>query len=233
VQRVRAAVTAPGDCRHDYEIIGELAQRMGAKWAAETPEELWNELRSLSPMHAGMSYQRLERERGLQWPCPNIDHPGTPYLHGWLWEENLGGHEPAPFSITRYEGPKEQLTDDFPLRLTTGRALDSYNTGVQSSGYESPIRSGSHLEISAADALNLKVVDGERVSVSSPRGSVEMHIKIEPDQVAGLAFSTFHFPELVDLNLLTNDEWDPRSGTAEFKAASIRIDKLPLGTSRG
>tara|TARA_B100001013_G_scaffold343559_1_gene271529 strand:- start:177 stop:1811 length:1635 start_codon:yes stop_codon:yes gene_type:complete len=233
VQRVRTAITAPGDCRHDYEIIGELAQRMGAEWAAETPEELWNELRSLSPMHAGMSYQRLESEGGLQWPCPNIDHPGTPYLHGWLWEENLGGRERAPFSITRYEGPKEQLTDDFPLRLTTGRALDSYNTGVQSSGYQSPIRSGSHLAISAADALNLKLVDGERVAVSSPRGRVEMQVKIEPGQVVGLAFSTFHFPELVDLNLLTNDEWDPRSGTAEFKAASIRIDKLPLGTSRG
>lgn len=71
------------------------------------------------------------------------------------------------------------------------------------------------------------------MAVSSPRGRVEMQVKIEPGQVVGLAFSTFHFPELVDLNLLTNDEWDPRSGTAEFKAASIRIDKLPLGTSRG
>lgn len=233
VQRVRAAVKAPGDCRHDYEIIGELAQRMGAKWTAKTPEELWNELRSLSSMHAGMSYDRLEAEGGLQWPCPNIDHPGTPYLHGWLWEDDLGGHVPAPFSITRYEGPKEQLTDDYPLRLTTGRALDSYNTGVQSSGYESPIRSGSHLEISEVDALNLNLVDGERVLVSSPRGRVEMHIKIEPDQVTGLTFSTFHFPELVDLNLLTNNEWDPLSGTAEFKAASIRVDKLPIGTSRG
>ena len=60
-----------------------------------------------------------------------------------------------------------------------------------------------------------------------------MNIKIESDQAAGLAFSTFHFPELVDLNVLTNDEWDKRSGTAEFKAASIRIDKLPLGTSHG
>ena len=233
VQRVRAAVKAPGDCRHDYEIIGELAQRMGAKWTAKTPEELWDELRSLSSMHAGMSYDRLEAEGGLQWPCPNIDHPGTPYLHGWLWEDDLDGHVPAPFSITRYEGPKEQLTADYPLRLTTGRALDSYNTGVQSSGYESPIRSGSHLEISEVDALNLNLVDGERVSVSSPRGRVEMHIKIEPDQVTGLTFSTFHFPELVDLNLLTNDEWDPLSGTAEFKAASIRVDKLPIGTSRG
>tara|TARA_B100000586_G_scaffold53874_1_gene36348 strand:- start:337 stop:957 length:621 start_codon:yes stop_codon:yes gene_type:complete len=206
---------------------------MGADWNTTTPEELWNELRSLSPMHAGMSYERLENERGLQWPCPSLDHPGTVYLHSWLWEDDLDGRDPAPFSITNHEGPKEQLTDEFPLRLTTGRTLDSFNTGVQSSGYESPIRSGSHLEISAVDAVDLGLVNGERVVVSSPRGSVQMNIKIKSDQAAGLAFSTFHFPELVDLNVLTNDEWDKRSGTAEFKAASIRIDKLPLGTSHG
>ncbi len=233
VQRVRPAVDPPESCRHDYEIIGDLASRMGADWNTTTPEELWNELRSLSPMHAGMSYERLENERGLQWPCPSLDHPGTVYLHSWLWEDDLDGRDPAPFSITNHEGPKEQLTDEFPLRLTTGRTLDSFNTGVQSSGYESPIRSGSHLEISAVDAVDLGLVNGERVIVSSPRGSVQMNIKIESEQAAGLAFSTFHFPELVDLNVLTNDEWDKRSGTAEFKAASIRIDKLPLGTSHG
>ena len=233
VQRVRPAVNPPGSCRHDYEIIAALAQHMGAEWNTHTPEELWDELRSLSPMHGGMSYARLERQGGLQWPCPDLEHPGTPYLHGWLWEDDLGGKNPAPFSITNFEGPKEQLSAQFPLRLTTGRVLDSYNTGVQSGGYESPIRSGSHLEISTVDALKLGVFDGERVLVSSPRGNVEMNIKIEPDQATGLVFSTFHFPELVDLNLLTNDTWDQRSGTAEFKAAAIRIDKISLESSRG
>lgn len=232
VQRVRPAVEGPAGARHDHLIIGDLAKRLGAPWPAETAEELWNELRSLSPMHTGMTYKRLEELDGLQWPCPDTDHPGTPFLHGWLWEDDLGGNPRAPFSLTDYEGPKEQLTQEFPIRLTTGRALDSYNTGVQSRGFNSPIRSGEQLQISEVDAASLRLSQGELVRVSSPRGSVEMEIDIKREQARGLAFTTFHFPELVDLNLLTNDEWDPKSGTAEFKAASIKIEKLTNGAQR-
>ena len=226
VQRVRAAVTPPGQARHDHEIIGEIARRMGYPWGDPTPEELWDELRSLSPLHAGMSYERVESEGGLQWPCPSLDHPGSPFLHGWLWQDDLGGRDPAPFSPVDHAGPKEELTDEFPLRLTTGRALDSYNTGVQSGAMSSPIRYGNDLDMNPADAERLGVSDGERVLVSSPRGSVEMEVRFQPDIPTGLTFTTFHFPDLVDTNLLTNDEWDRRSGTSEFKAASIRVDKL-------
>jgi formate dehydrogenase major subunit len=227
VQRVRPAVTPPGQARHDHEILGELATRLGVDWGSPTPEELWDELRSLSPLHAGMSYARLEAEGGLQWPCPDLDHPGSPFLHGWLWEEGLDGHPRAPFSLTDFAGPKEELTDAFPLRLTTGRALDSYNTGVQSNAFASPIRYGDDLDVNPVDAGRLGLVDGERVLVSSPRGSVEMAVRVQPDLPEGLTFTTFHFPDLVDVNTLTNDEWDRRSGTAEFKAAAIRIEKLP------
>jgi predicted molibdopterin-dependent oxidoreductase YjgC len=226
VQRVRAAVSPPGECRHDHEILGDLATRLGVDWGTPSPEELWNELRSLSPLHAGMSYERLEHEGGLQWPCPDLDHPGSPVLHGWLHESDLGGREPAPFSITNFEGPKEQLSEAFPLRLTTGRALDSYNTGVQSNAFSSPIRYGDEIDVNPADAERLGLADGERVLVSSPRGSVEMNVRVQIDLPEGLTFTTFHFPELVDINTLTNDEWDRRSGTAEFKAASIRIERL-------
>ena len=226
VQRVRAAVSPPGEARHDTDIIGDLATRMGVDWGTPNPQQLWDELRTLSPLHGGMSWERLEAEGGLQWPCPDEDHPGSPFLHGWLWEEGLGGRAPAPFSVCEHEGPKEQLTDEFPLRLTTGRALDSFNTGVQSGGFESPIRYGEAIDGNSADAERLGIVDGERVRVASPRGSVEMEVRIQPDIPPGLTFTTFHFPELVDINTLTNDEWDPRSGTAEFKAASVRIDKL-------
>ena len=225
VQRVRAAVPPPGQCRHDHEILGDLATRLGVDWGTPSPEDLWNELRTLSPLHAGMSYERLDAEGGLQWPCPDLDHPGSPFLHGWLWEDDLGGRAPAPFSVTDFEGPKEQLSEEFPLRLTTGRALDSYNTGVQSGGYASPIRYGDEIDVNPVDADRLGVVDGERVVVSSPRGSVEMHVRLQVDLPEGLTFTTFHFPELVDVNVLTNDEWDLRSGTAEFKAAAIRIER--------
>jgi len=229
VQRVRAAVPPPGQARDDIQIIADLAGRMGVDWGSPKPEELWDELRSLSPMHQGMSWDRLEAEGGLQWPCPSEDHPGSPFLHGWLWEDDLGGREPAPFSVVEHEGPKEQLSEEFPLRLTTGRALDSYNTGVQSGSLRSPIRYGDTIDLSPADAKRLAIEGGEMVKVSSPRGSVEMAARIQADLPEGLAFTTFHFPELVDANVLTNDAWDPRSGTAEFKAASIRIDKISTG----
>jgi formate dehydrogenase major subunit len=226
VQRVRAAVPPPGEARDDIEIIGELARRMGYDWGTPSAEDLWDELRSLSPLHAGMRYDRLDALGGIQWPCPSEDHPGTPFLHGWLWEPDLGGRDPAPFSVVEAEGPAEALSEEFPLRLTTGRALDSFNTGVQSDGFTSPIRYGEALDVNPADAARLGLHDGERVRVSSPRGSVTMAVRLQPDIPEGLTFTTFHFPELVDANVLTNDAWDPRSGTAEFKAASIRIEKL-------
>ena len=226
VQRTRPAVTPPGQARHDIDIMHELAKRMGVDLGATEPEALWDELRSLSPMHGGMSYERLESEGGLQWPCPDLDHPGSPFLHGWLWEEDLGGRAPSPFSVVEHEGPNEKLTDQFPLRLTTGRSLDSYNTGVQSNGFQSPIRYGEELDINPADGVSLNIVDGERVSVSSPRGTVEMNVRFQPDIPVGLTFTTYHFPALVDINKLTNDAWDKRSGTSEFKAASIRVDKI-------
>lgn len=197
-----------------------------AAWGDPTPEQLWDELRSLSPLHRGMTYPRLEAEGGLQWPCPSEDHPGSPFLHGWLWEPDRGGRAPAPFSVVDHAGPVEALTEEFPLRLTTGRALDSFNTGVQSGDFASPIRYGDALDVNPADAARLGVVDDERVRVSSPRGTVEMRVRLQPDIPEGLTFTTFHFPELVDLNRLTNDAWDPRSGTAEFKAAAIRVDKM-------
>jgi len=226
VQRVRAAVTPPGEARHDQDIIGELARRLGYDWGQPTSEDLWDELRSLSPMHGGMTYDRIEAEGGLQWPCPDLEHPGSPFLHGWLWEDDLGGKAGAPFSVVEHEGPKEQLSKAFPLRLTTGRSLDSYNTGVQSSGFDSPIRYGDALDMNPADASQLGLSDGDRVKVSSPRGSVEMNIRVQVDIPVGLTFTTYHFPELVDINLLTNDAWDKRSGTSEFKAAAIRVEKL-------
>ena len=92
-------------------------------------------------MHGGMSYARLEELKGIQWPCADEDDPGSPFLHGRLWETPVGGPQ-APFSVVVHELPVDELTDEFPLRLTTGRRLDSYNTGVQSGGYSSPLRRG-------------------------------------------------------------------------------------------
>jgi formate dehydrogenase major subunit len=228
VQRMRKALDPPGEARDDHWIISELARRLGHDWGQPTLEDAWDELRSLSPMHRGMSYRRLEELGGIQWPCPSEDHPGSQFLHGRLWEEPLQG-PPAPFSVTPWVPPVDVLDDDFPIRLTTGRRLDSYNTGVQSNLYSSPLRRGETIDLSPEDAANLGVEPGEVVQVSSRRGSVEAPVRLDPGLRPGLAFMTFHFPDQVDVNVLTIDATDPKSGTAEFKATAVRVQKLNGG----
>ena len=176
-----------------------------------------------------MSWARLEAEGGLQWPCPDADHPGSPFLHEWLWDDDLGGRDPAPFSVVEAAGALDELSADYPLRLTTGRVLDSFNTGVQSGALPRPTRQGAAVEISPDDAVALGVVEGDRVRITSRRGSADATIAVDSGLPAGLVFATFHFPELLDVNRLTNDAWDPRSGTAEFKAAAVRVEALGSG----
>ena len=225
VQRVRKAMEPPAGARTDIEILCDLARKMGRDWGHPTAEEVWDELRSLSPMHAGMSYERLEAYNGIQWPCYDESHPGEKFLHARLWEEPVRGPR-APFSAVDFEPPVDELDEEYPIRLTTGRRLDSYNTGVQTGGYESPLRRGESLDLSPEDVRRLGLEEGERVRVSSRRGSVVAPVRIDGTLRPGLAFMTLHFPDEVATNLLTIDATDPRSGTAEFKATAIRIDRI-------
>jgi formate dehydrogenase major subunit len=225
VQRVRRSMSPPGQARDDIAILAEMARRLGRDLGDPTPEQLWDELRALSPMHTGMSYAHLEASGGIQWPCPEEGHPGSSFLHGRLWEDPVRGPR-APFAAVDHVAPADPLDERFPLRLTTGRRLDSYNTGVQSNGFTSPLRRGESLELHPDDAARYDVREGERVRVSSRRGSVVAPVRVEPGLRPGLAFMTMHFPDQVDTNALTIDAVDPKSGTAEFKAAAIRIDKL-------
>jgi predicted molibdopterin-dependent oxidoreductase YjgC len=226
VQRVRKAIEPPGEAREDLWIIYELARRMGSDWGEASAERTWDEVRAISPVHRGMSYARLEALGGLQWPCWDEEHPGELFLHSRLWEDPVPGLR-APFVPVDHDPPVDKLTPDFPIRLTTGRRLDSYNTGVQSSGYTSPLRRGESLDISPEDAERLELVDGDRVKVTSRRGSIETVARIDPSLRPGLTFMTLHFQDEVATNILTIDATDPKSGTAEFKATAIRIEKLP------
>jgi predicted molibdopterin-dependent oxidoreductase YjgC len=225
VQRVRKALDPPGEARDDLAIVFELAKRLGHDWGAPDPEAVWDELRSLSPAHAGMSYARLEAEGGLQWPCYDETHPGELFLHSRLWEDPVPGNR-APFVPVEHDPPVDKLSPDYPIRLTTGRRLDSYNTGVQSGGYTSPLRRGESLDMSPEDVEALGLADGERVRVISRRGQVEVPVRIDPSLRPGLTFMTLHFQDDVAVNLLTIDATDPKSGTAEFKATAIRIERL-------
>jgi predicted molibdopterin-dependent oxidoreductase YjgC len=225
VQRVRKALDPPGEARPDLEIIWELARRLGKDWGEPGAEKAWDELRSLSAMHAGMSYERLDALGGIQWPCPDEHHPGSAFLHGRLWEEPRGGPA-APFTPVEFAAPLDELTAEFPMRLTTGRRLDSYNTGVQTGGYSSPMRKKEALFLCLEDAERLGFGEGERVQVSSRRGSLEAPVAIESSLRPGLAFMTVHSSGEVDTNVLTSDAWDKKSGTADFKATAIRVERI-------
>ena len=225
VQRVRKALDPPGEARDDLWIVYELARRLGRDLGEPVAERVWDELRSLSPMHAGMSYARLEALGGLQWPCYDEAHPGELFLHARLWERPVRGTR-APFSLVDQRPPVDRLDDDYPIRLTTGRRLDSYNTGVQTAGYASPLRRGESLDISPEDADRYELADGERVRVVSRRGEVVAPVRIDPSLRPGLTFMTLHFQDEVATNRLTIDATDPKAGTAEFKATAIRIERL-------
>lgn len=226
VQRVRKAIDPPGEARDDIEILADLARAMGHDWETPTAEQAWDELRALSPLHGGMSYERLESMGGIQWPCPDEDSDGELFLHGRLWERPMTTRR-APFTPTEYAPPVDELSDEYPIRLTTGRRLDSYNTGVQSGRYPSPRRIHGVLDLSPEDAGELGVSEGATVKVTSRRGSIEAPVRLDGSLRPGLAFMSLHFPDETDVNVLTIDAWDPKAGTAEFKATAIRVE--PVG----
>ncbi len=115
---------------------------------------------------------------GIPWPCPDESHPGSPFLHDRLWKEPIEG-SPAPFSPVEHDPPVDALADDYPIRLTTGRRLDSFNTGVQTGGYTSPLRRGETLDLDPEDARRLGIAEGERVRVVSRRGAVEVSTRYD------------------------------------------------------
>ena len=234
VQRVRKAVEPPGEARDEIWIMSELAERMGRGWGHPTAEDVWNEVRALSPQLAGMSYPRLEALAGLQWPCPDESHPGTKFLHARLWDEDPAKRgRLAPFSLVHHEGPVEQPDEDYPLILSTGRRLESFNTGVQSGGYDSPLHRGESLDISPEDADRLGIEHGDMVRVTSRRGTVDAPAFIDRGLRAGVVFMTLHFPDEIATNFLTINATDPRSGTAEFKACAVRVELVRLVPSLG
>jgi formate dehydrogenase major subunit len=226
IQLVRKALEPPGSAKDDIEIMRLIAERLGRGWPKQTAEEVWNELRAVSPKHHGMSYKLLAERGGLQWPFPDENGPESPFLHGRLWEKDPEKRgQLAPFGTPKHSLPKDKLDDEFPMRLTTGRRLTDYNTGVQSGGFNSPIRFGACVDLSPEDMARLDVHEGEWVRVTSRRGSVLAPARLEPGLRPGLLFMACNFPDEVDVNALTIEENDPISGTAEFKATAVRVEK--------
>ncbi len=230
VQRIRKALEPPGEAREELWVLSEIAKRLGTDWGHPTANEIWEEVRSLGDeMFGGMSYERLETMNGIQWPCPTEDHPGTMFCHARLWETGDEQGRKAPFVAVKHELPLEAPDAEYPLTLTTGRRLSDYNTGVQTSGFDSPLRRSESIDMFPADAARYGFEENQVVRISSRRGSIVAPIHLDPSLKSGIVFMTFHFGDEYSVNRLTINATDEKAGTAEFKACAVKLEALAVG----
>jgi formate dehydrogenase major subunit len=225
VQLGQKSFDPPGEARDDCLIVQDLANRLGAGWSYTTSEDIWNEVRQVAPhMFGGMSYQRLIDLQGLQWPCPDETHPGSPVLHTRLWESNV---EPrVSFMPSEFDPVADTIDDEYPFVLTTGRRLEFFNTGVQTRAYPSARRQEEVVWIHPDDAATYGIERGDLVRVRSRRGALELRAGFDSGLSRGLLFMTLHFPDQTPTNVLTIEATDPIAGTAEFKASAVSIERV-------
>ncbi len=225
VQRVRKAVTLPGNMRLDTDIIIDLMNRMGYPQKQMTAAEIMDEIASLTPSFGGISHARLDSAevggRGLQWPCPSADHPGTPIMHVGKFTRGLGWLYPAEYI------PSAELPDEeYPTILMTGRILYHYTTRAMTG--KTPelmaIEGKSFIEMNERDAAELGIADGDRVRVSSRRGQIETTARVGKKCSPGESWMPFHFPD-GNCNWLTNAALDRYARIPEYKVCAVRIEK--------
>ena len=222
VQRVRKAVEAPGQARIDWTILAEVSRRLGGNgfdW--KCAEDIFNEIRKCIPNYSGISYEKIDRLNGVQWPCTSEDHEGTKYLH----KGKFARGERALMIPVEYEGPKELENDEYPIILSTGRALYHYNVMTRYSNALDGILPHELVEICAEDAAKYGLEDGDFMRITSRRGSVVGRAKITERVKPGLIYMTFHFSE-TPVNQLTSAHYDPITKTAEYKVTAVNIKKV-------
>lgn len=222
VQRVRKAIEAPGQARVDWTILAEVSRRLGGNgfdW--KCAEDIFNEIRKCIPNYSGISYEKIDRLNGVQWPCTSEDHEGTKYLH----KGKFARGERALMIPVEYEGPKELENDEYPIILSTGRALYHYNVMTRYSDALDGILPHELVEICAEDAAKYGLEDGDFMRITSRRGSVVGRAKITERVKPGLIYMTFHFSE-TPVNQLTSAHYDPITKTAEYKVTAVNIKKV-------
>jgi len=221
VQLTSPVVRPPGQTRRDWEIICEISTALGYPMAYASSAEIMDEMRALTPFYAGISHARLEAGEQIHWPCLSDEHPGTPILHREKFSRGLGQFHPAEFI------PADEQTDaDFPIVLTTGRVLEHYHTGTmtrRSQGLDGLVP-GPFVEVNDGDARKLRLRDGDRVRVSSRRGSIVLPARVGRRVDTGVLFIPFHFWEAA-ANVLTNPATDPTSKIPEFKVCAVRMER--------
>jgi len=222
VLRVRKAVDPPGESKPGWWILNELAKRLDYDLNCLEARQIWGEeIAPISPSMAGMKYKVLET-KGLQWPKPTDDHPGTRYLH----KDGKFSRGKGLFSVIEHQEPAEMPDKSYPLWLTTGRRLQQYHTSTMTrrAAGLSDLLPEERLEISEQDAKRLKIKDGDRVKVKSRRGEVRLKAWVTDRVSPGTVFMSFHFWE-ANANVLTNAALDPKCKIPEYKACAVSVQK--------
>ena len=221
VQLLRKAVEPPGKAKQDWQIIQELSSRFGYPMDYASPRAIMEEIAKLTPSYGGITYDRLQGD-GLQWPCPNAEHPGTKFLHQGRFTRGKG-----LFSAIEYKPAAETADEEYPFQLTTGRVHVHYHTGTMTRNSPSLEREISEcfLEMHPEDAAEMKVTEGDWVVIGSRRGSVSSRVKLTDATGRKTVFMPFHFLES-RANILTNPAFDPIAKIPEFKVCAVRIEKM-------
>jgi formate dehydrogenase major subunit len=222
IQRVRKAIEPIGESKTDWEIIRAVAGAMGkgAGFDFHSAKDIWNEVRSVWKAGSGITYERIE-ERGLQWPCPSEDHPGTEILHA----ESFPVGERATLRTIEYAPTQEAVSEEFPFLLNTGRVLYQFNAGTMTlRTANTALWPGDFLHISSEDAYRLRFENDERVRVRSHYGDAILPVKIDSAVKPGNLFATFHTPD-VFLNHVTSPHFDVQTRTPEYKVTAVRLEK--------
>ncbi|CAN5177972.1 hypothetical protein BH23VER1_BH23VER1_30720 [soil metagenome] len=222
VQRLRQAVPPPGEAKPDWWIVSQIARRLGTPgFDYSEPKEIFNELCALSPIYAGLDWDRIGNGEYL-WPVPEKGHPGTPRLHEKEFKNGRG-----IFTVVGYRDPAEVIDKDFPVWLTTGRRLQAYHTRTQtgrSAGIEYLLPNET-LEVHPDDAEAWGLTHGGMARLSSARGSLEIPVKVTDMSPPGTVFTSFSFAN-VPVNILTGSGYDPITETAELKVCPVRVEPI-------
>ena len=220
VQRIRKAIE-PLAGMAEWEVLCKLSTLMGYQMSYDHPSEIMDEIASLVPAYGGISYDRIE-EKGIQWPCPTKDHPGTTTLYTDLFSRPGGK---AQFIALDHKGSGEVTDEEYPLVLITGRIREHYNNGSMSrrSIGVGNIVNEELVEISPEDAKQIGIKHKDWVNVSSRRGTVKVRAKVTERSQAGNVFMTFHFQDALT-NILTSEHRDPITGTPEYKSCAVKIE---------
>ncbi|MDP2107128.1 MAG: molybdopterin-dependent oxidoreductase, partial [Desulfobulbaceae bacterium] len=222
VQMVREVIPPIGSCRRDSDIIIALSRAMGYAMSYDSMAEVMEEIALLSPIYGGMFHDRINSSWGLQWPCWDRNHSGTPFLHKYFFTRGRGRFMPGS-----HQPSAEQPDADYPLILNTGRIYHHYHTGTMTRKCQSLNRESSEalLQVNPEDATRFQLRQGEVVRLSSRRGSVTVTTQLTEEVATGSVYTTFHFTE-TPINLLTTDARDPKAQCPEFKICAVRLDKI-------